>query len=127
MEEERSPARKVATQHQLIESLLKGLRSAVEARDRDRSESRLTGLRRALEAHFVLEEEHYFAAARESHPELEPDLDRLGAEHREMLSRVESLVHDLRDLAWDDAGPASASLERFFHRHEEVERKLMAG
>lgn len=123
---ERSSRDKVATQHQLIESLLRGLATAVASRDAERAGTRHASLSRALDAHFVLEEEHYFPRLREKRPDLAAALDALAEEHAEMRRMLAELTDALGAGAWDEAARGATALERCFHGHEETERGVLA-
>lgn len=125
MVDERSSARKVATQHHLIESLLRGLRAAVDDRDAERARARRTSVARALDAHFVLEEEHYFPSLREVRPELGSELASLVEEHAAMRGLAETLAAQVEAGDWAPATETAASLERTFHRHEKTERGVL--
>lgn len=120
---ERSPAHKIATQHRLIKTLLRGLRSAIAEDDADRAKRSLAGLQRALKAHFLLEEQHYFPRTREARPELETELRALTEQHGDMLSRIARLSTQIEE--GEGVTPALGSFESTFLRHEQTERDLL--
>lgn len=116
------PAHRIATQHRLIKTLLRGLRSAIADGDTPRTKRSLAGLQRALKAHFRLEEQHYFPRTREARPELETELRTLVEEHADMLSRVAHISTELE--GGDGASQVLDSFESTFLRHEKTERNL---
>jgi hemerythrin superfamily protein len=120
---EKDPAHKIATQHRLIKTLLRGLRSAIADGDASRAKRSLAGLQRALKAHFLLEEQHYFPRTREARPELETELRKLAEEHGEMLSSIAWLSSQLEE--GDRTRQALGSFESAFLRHEKNERELL--
>jgi hemerythrin superfamily protein len=119
---ENDPAHKIATQHRLIKTLLRGLRSAIADGDASRTKRSLAGLQRALKAHFLLEEEHYFPRTRETRPELETQLRNLAEEHGDMLSSVARISRQLEED--DGIRPDLGPFESIFVRHEKIERDL---
>ena len=121
----KSSAQKIATQHRLIESLFGGLGSALAARDAVHAQPRIAGLGRALDAHFVLEEGHYFPRLRDARPDCGPDLDRLVEEHLAMRSQVEDVSSCLDRGDWDAAAGTLAALRSLFERHEAFEREIV--
>lgn len=125
MSTENELSQKVATQHGLIESLLKGLHSAIESADAARAKARLSSLQRALEAHFKLEENHYYPAKRASRPELEADLERLVDEHERCRFELARIDTELDAAGWDAAARALAAFDSTLHQHEEFEQKLL--
>lgn len=118
-------AHRVEGQHRIIEALVKGVRGAIEAGDLPRATGRLVGLTRALDAHFVLEESHYFPVTRKAHPDLGADLERLVEQHREIRSSLERIADHLDARAWEEAGRAVAALDSSFRSHEDIEAKLL--
>lgn len=118
-------AQRVASQHRIIESLMKGVRGAIAEGDLPRAKGRLVGLKRALDAHFVLEEDHYFPVTRKARPDLGADLEQLAEEHGAMRSALERISGHLDERAWDEAERAVAALDSSFRRHEEFEGKVL--
>jgi hemerythrin superfamily protein len=122
---ERSSADKIATQHRLIGSLFDGLARALSARDGGRAERKIVGLRRVLDAHFLLEEEHYFPGVRDQRPERASDLDRLVEEHVSMRKRAEEILARLDQAEWQPATESFDALRSLFEDHEASERQLV--
>jgi hypothetical protein len=118
-------AHRVASQHRIIEWRMKGVRAAIAEGDLPQAKGRLAGLKRMLEAHFVLEENHYFPVARKARPGLGADLQRLAEEHGDIRSALERVSGHLEERAWDEARRAVAALDSSFRRHEEFESKVL--
>jgi hypothetical protein len=121
----RKLADKVAIQHQLIESLFRGFDSALSAGDGAAVRARLGGLVDALEAHFTLEENHYFRARREAHPEAAEGLEALAREHAEMRESLETIARQLEAGAPGRAAETFRALVACFAEHEGREQELM--
>jgi hypothetical protein len=118
--------RKVGTQHRVLESLLRSMAAAARDADAVRARERLDRLRRALDAHFVLEEAHYFPERRSTRPDLAPELAALADEHGLMRGELERIGRHVEGSAWSDARRAIRALERTFREHERVETALLA-
>ena len=116
---------KVATQHRLIESLLKELARAVSDGDGARSRSRLASLRRALEAHFALEEDHYFPALREARPDLDADLRALEEQHGQLRADLDRIAAGVDEPTLEPVRSALGAFDACFRRHEETEGKVL--
>jgi hemerythrin superfamily protein len=128
--EGKDSANKIATQHRLIGSLFAGLARALSARDRALSARRTASLRRVLEAHFVLEEQHYFPRLRAERPDRASDLDRLVEEHVDMRSLAEAILAEFdqdehQRAEWQEAARVLNALHSLFERHEAAERKVV--
>jgi hemerythrin superfamily protein len=117
--------RKIATQHRLLKSLFEGLGTALSAHDDDSAQRRTAGLRRALDAHFLLEEEHYFPRVRDEQPDRETDLQRLVEDHLTMRSCVEQVSAQLDRAEWEAAARTFNDLRARFQRHEASEREIV--
>jgi len=138
---EKTSAHKIATQHQLIGSLFAGLARALSARNGGTAQRKIVGLRRVLDAHFLLEEEHYFPDMRDQRPDRAADLDRLVEEHVSMRKRAEEILARLgqaksesewetgseseSETDWETAAVAFDSLRSLFEDHEASERQLV--
>ena len=121
---EKTSAHKIATQHQLIGSLFAGLARALSARNGGTAQRKIVGLRRVLDAHFLLEEEHYFPAMRAQQPNRASDLDRLVEEHVSMRKHATEILARLDHAEWEQAAGAFNALRSLFQNHEASERQL---
>ena len=127
MDEPRSVASNVATQHRLIDSQLEKVAAALDNSDLADAEVRVPRLLRAVEAHFTLEEDHYFPRAEAARAELADKLRALRAEHMEMRRGLELTAQHVRDGATDQARSAFVELRTLFVRHEREELALLEG
>lgn len=122
---QKSPAHKIATQHRLIGSLFDGLARALSARDSGTAQRKIVSLRRVLDAHFLLEEEHYFPDMRDQRPDRASDLDQLVEEHVSMRKRAKEILAHLDQAKWEGASGAFDALRSLFDDHEASERHLV--
>ena len=123
--DQKSSAHKIATQHRLIESLFVGLGSTLSVRDEVLARRRSAGLRRALDAHFVLEEDHYFPRLCDARPDRAPDLERLIEEHVTMRSHADDVSAHLDRGDWGAAVGTFDALRSLFKQHEAREREVV--
>jgi hypothetical protein len=120
--------REVAQQHAALRPLYRSLWESVEipAPEPPREAFRL--YRRAIEAHFALEERLFFPALHGLHPERSREIDQLAREHVALRGDLDGLGGKVGDGA--AARPLRAALEGFAQslaRHEEREEGLLAG
>lgn len=109
----RRVALKVAEQHHHIHEILHDFDRALADGDRQRVSEVFESYRRALEAHFSLEEQVFFPGLHGLHPEQSAELDALSEDHESFAGeldrlaekllhgRVESFTRAFRDLVTD--------------------------
>ena len=127
MDEPRSVAIKIATQHRLIDSLIGNLAAALDNGALAEAEDRGLRLMRAIEAHFTLEEDHYFPRAEAARAELADKVQALRAEHVVLGRGLDQTVQHISDGAIDQARAAFADFHSAFLRHEREELALLEG
>ena len=127
MDEPRSVAIKIATQHRLIDSLIGNLAAALDNGALAEAEDRGLRLMRAIEAHFTLEEDHYFPRAEAARAELADKLQVLRAEHVVLGRGLDQTVQHISDGTIDQARAAFADFNSAFLRHEREELALLEG
>lgn len=123
---ERSSGDKVSTQHRILDTLLRSARKAAGAGDAAAATRKLAGLGRALDAHFVLEEEHYFPTIRRARPDLAEALDTLTEEHVDMRRSLGEIAERLEARAFEDATRTLADLDAALRGHEKTEEELLS-
>jgi len=117
-------ARQIGEQHALLDEILRALRPAIERGDAPEARSLIERYRRAIEAHFTLEEDVFFPAIHGLHPNHAKELEVLGAEHarfRQQLDRLGALLDN--GLGEFEAG--LGSYERDLAVHESREERLV--
>ena len=126
MDEPRSIANKVATQHQLIDSQLRNLAASLDGGLLPEAEKRLQRLMRSLEAHFTLEEEHYFPSAEAERAEVVEAIRSFRADHVELRRSLEDLAQSIGEGAMGPARSAFARFSSLLLEHERRELDLLA-
>jgi hypothetical protein len=102
-------ARRMIAGHEQLETFSALVRSAVEQGSLQNARLSFMRLNDALEAHFAVEDEHFFPAMRGLKPSLAPELAQLVREHADFRVAMD----ELRDLL------ARGSAEAFVLRFEE--------
>jgi hemerythrin superfamily protein len=125
MDEPRSAAKKIATQHRLIDSLVRNLEGALANGVLAEAEDRVQRLIHAIEAHFTLEEDYYFPRAEAERAELADKVRALRAEHVVLGRRLEQTAQHIGDGAVDAARATFGDFHEMFVRHEREELALL--
>jgi len=125
MDEPRSAAKKIATQHRLIDSLVRNLEGALANGVVAEAENRVQRLIHAIEAHFTLEEDHYFPRAEAERPELADEVRALRAEHVALARGLEQTAQHIDDGAVDAARATFRDFLEMLVQHEREELALL--
>ncbi len=116
----------IATQHRQIRELITQLERQLQDSSRDTCQATLSKLRRALRAHFTLEEDVIFPALRGLNPDLASDLAALDREHRSLWEQLEGVERTVDGALVEDATASFASFRRDLRSHEITEETLFA-
>jgi hypothetical protein len=118
--------RQIADQHRALRPLFERVQSSLDGGDRRDSSEALQGYRRAIGAHFELEEEVFFPAFHGLHPDWSEELDALHSEHRSLrdaLADLEGRLHGHRTREGPELLTHFATL---LADHEAREERLVA-
>jgi hypothetical protein len=125
MDEPRSVTSKIAIQHRLIDSLIGNLSAALDRGDLAEAEERGLRLVRAVEAHFTLEEDHYFPRAEAARVDLADKVRALRADHAELNGGLDRTLQHISEGAIDQASAEFADFHSALLAHEREELALL--
>jgi hypothetical protein len=117
-------ARQIGEQHALLGEILRALKPAIARGDTPEARSLIERYRRAIDAHFTLEEDVFFPALHGLHPNHAKELELLGAEHAGFRLQVDRLG-SLLDGSLGEFEAKLGSYERELEVHETREERLV--
>lgn len=121
----RRVARQIAEQHKHMHELVHEFERALAERLPDELKDVLLRFRRAMDAHFALEDGVFFPALHGLHPEQRNELEELSRQHQDFAVEIEGLCQRLEGDSLESLGTAFHELLKGLASHERREEKLV--
>jgi hypothetical protein len=122
----RRALRQIGEQHRHLREIRDALHGALAADDRPELRDSFVRYRHAIGAHFELEDGVFFPALHGLHPGARERLEALGAEHAELLARLQQLAPLVDAVALDGFAAGFAAFGDEMSEHEGREEALVS-